>query len=379
MGNKTYVYEKIGTNYDNVYDCGIFSILLVSGNDYLVREDGLLREECMDNSPEFTVIIPVYNVAPYLRKCISSVLEQEFQSYELILVDDGSTDGSKEICDEYTNADSRIKVLHQKNQGASVARNKGIEKALGEYIIFLDGDDYWYDKKVLNKIYLRLKLSNAEVLSFNYVKIYTDMTDKPYLKEHKNMPLNRGEKESLKYQIDRDIWLSCPWNKVIKRRLFDNGNLKFRPGITSEDIDWCFRLALYAERFDFIADVIVCYRQRQTSISNAITVKKMDVLIDNIEECLSLLIQNKDNKNADILKPYIGYQYGTAIYLLTLIDNKKEYKRLISRLNEKKNILKWSHNPKIRLIRIAEGIGGIKFTVALCRIKDGLKQLLVRE
>ena len=379
MGNKTYVYEEIGTNYDNVYDCGIFSILLVSGNDYLVREDGLLREECMDNSPEFTVIIPVYNVAPYLRKCISSVLEQEFQSYELILVDDGSTDGSGEICDEYAKADNRITVIHQKNQGLSNARNVGIENAIGEYVIFLDSDDYWYDKKVLNKIFLRVRLSNAEILSFNYVKIHTYMIDEPYFKKNKNMPLDRVGKDSLKYQIERNLWLACAWNKAIKRSLFGNGNLKFRQGITSEDVDWCFRLALYAERFDFIADVIVCYRQRQTSISNAITVKKMDVLIDNIEECLSLLIQNKDNKNADILKPYIGYQYGTAIYLLTLIDNKKEYKRLISRLNEKKYILKWSHNPKIRLIRIAEGIGGIKFTVALCRIKDGLKQLLVRE
>ena len=123
----------------------------------------------MNYCPKFTVIIPVYNVAAYLAKCIDSVLKQEFKQYEVILIDDGSTDESGTICDKFAEQDKRIVVIHQKNKGLSAARNIGIENAKGEYILFLDSDDYWHDSSALNIIYSRLNVSNADILSFNYI------------------------------------------------------------------------------------------------------------------------------------------------------------------------------------------------------------------
>ena len=134
----------------------------------------------MNYCPKFTVIIPVYNVAAYLAKCIDSVLKQEFKQYEVILIDDGSTDESGTICDKFAEQDKRIVVIHQKNKGLSAARNIGIENAKGEYILFLDSDDYWHDSSALNIIYSRLNVSNADILSFNYMKFCDDVFEKPY-------------------------------------------------------------------------------------------------------------------------------------------------------------------------------------------------------
>lgn len=330
----------------------------------------------MNYCPKFTVIIPVYNVAAYLSKCINSVLKQEFKQYEVILIDDGSTDESGKMCDEFAKQDKRIVAIHQKNKGLSAARNIGIENAKGEYILFLDSDDYWHDSRALNIIYSRLSVSNADILSFNYMKFCDDVFERPYFRQDNDMPLDELEKNSLEYQVNNELWIACAWNKVIKRELFYQGKLYFNFGITSEDIDWCLRLALYAEKFDFIANVIVCYRQRKTSISKSITVQKTDMLIDNIEDCLALLETEKRIQKVDNLKPYIGYQYGTAIYSVSSIVDKKECNRLMGRLKEKKYVLKWSKNKKVQMIQLADIIGGTKFIIFLLRIKNRLDNLL---
>lgn len=107
----------------------------------------------MSNVPFFSIIVPVYNVEHYLGECIDSVISQTYEDYEIILIDDGSTDNSGSICDLYKKRfDNKIKVIHQKNGGLSKARNTGIFYAQGIYIIFLDSDDYFLDKNALSKI-----------------------------------------------------------------------------------------------------------------------------------------------------------------------------------------------------------------------------------
>jgi glycosyltransferase involved in cell wall biosynthesis len=114
----------------------------------------------MDNKPTISIIVPVYNTEKYLRRCLDSIVAQTFKDYECIIVDDGSTDGSAAICDEYEKKDSRFKVLHKENEGVSAARNVGIEYAEGEFITFVDSDDY------LSSVYLRDLYDNKE---YDYV------------------------------------------------------------------------------------------------------------------------------------------------------------------------------------------------------------------
>lgn len=322
----------------------------------------------------FSIVVPVYNVASYLNECIESIVCQNYEFFELILIDDGSTDDSGVICDEWAKRDSRVTVIHKKNGGSSEARNQGIELSKGDYIIFLDSDDYWYSDNVLNLIYSRLKINSVDVLSNNYVKVFGRKYEKPYFQQDSNMPLGISKNESFNYLVMNDLWVSCAWNKVVKRSLYEDGSLRFKKGITSEDIDWCLRLALKAETFDFINEVIVCYRQRKTSISKSVTLEKMKVLLNNIDVCVLLLENISDREKKQLLKSYIGYQFGTMIYSVATIDNKEERKILITSLKERQYLLNWSTNHKINLIRKAHSIGGMKFTITLLRICSKLRK-----
>lgn len=118
-----------------------------------------------------SVIIPIYNVEEYLEKCVNSVLNQTYSDLEIILVDDGSTDNSGKICDELKNKDNRIIVIHQENQGLSAARNAGIAKALGEYIAFVDSDDYIMED-MYETLYKNLEKTDADIsiCKYQYVK-----------------------------------------------------------------------------------------------------------------------------------------------------------------------------------------------------------------
>ena len=214
----------------------------------------------MESSNVFTIVIPVFNVIEYLSQCVQSVLLQEFYDYEIVLVDDGSTDGSGECCDELARHDNRIQVIHQENQGLSAARNTGICAAGGKYVMFLDSDDYWKDKTVLNKISERLFKTHPDVLCFNFEKTDGITAQGVNFQSIGSMPVGIKAEDSFRYITEHDLWIACAWNKAIRRELFRDGKLCFRENITSEDIDWCMRLALLAESFDYIEDVIVCYR-----------------------------------------------------------------------------------------------------------------------
>lgn len=119
-----------------------------------------------------SVIIPIYNAENYLKKCIESVLHQTLQGVEIILVDDGSTDGSGAICDQYS-VFQNIKVLHQENKGLSAARNTGLDAATGDYVAFLDSDDY-VDPEMYNEMYLTAKKENVDIVYCNYAVVKND-------------------------------------------------------------------------------------------------------------------------------------------------------------------------------------------------------------
>lgn len=118
-----------------------------------------------------SIIIPIYNVKDYLKECIDSVLMQTFRNFEVLLIDDGSTDLSGELCDKISLNDSRIRVFHKLNGGPSSTRNYGIDRALGEYIIFLDSDDYWIDKDTLSLLIEKAESENLDVVRGEFVNV----------------------------------------------------------------------------------------------------------------------------------------------------------------------------------------------------------------
>ena len=125
---------------------------------------------------KISIIIPIYNVKEYLKRCVDSVLNQSYKNIEVILIDDGSTDGSEKICDEYAKKDKRVVVVHQKNSGVSASRNKGIELATGKYIGFVDSDDYIH-KDMFEKLYNSLISTSSSISMCNYQLL--DVDEKP--------------------------------------------------------------------------------------------------------------------------------------------------------------------------------------------------------
>lgn len=315
--------------------------------------------------PRFTIIIPVYNVEAYLRQCVSSVLCQSFSDFEIILVDDGSRDASGALCDELALTDSRIRVIHQENQGLSGARNTGIQAAAGDYLMFLDSDDWWASSDCLQKIADRLAVTNADVLSFNYQKSTDGQLSDPYFQNAED-----AVEQTLPYLLDRGLWVTGACNKAISRQVFRHHDLLFRRGITSEDIDWTLRLALCAESFDYLELCVFVYRQRSGSITHSVTLKSAGCLCDNIAYCIGLLEQ-ADAKKAAVLRPFVSYQYATLLSNYASLK-KADRRELTDRVRSMLPWLQYSNNAKVRLIRMVKRFAGFRGAIALLSIKQRL-------
>ncbi|MFJ1364962.1 glycosyltransferase family 2 protein [Capnocytophaga canimorsus] len=211
----------------------------------------------------FSVIIPVYNVEKYLPECIDSVLAQDFSDYEVILVNDGSTDNSGNICDEYGKKYSNIKVIHKENGGLSDSRNFGIKEAKGQYIWFFDADDIM-EGGSLSKIMLLLKKQNIDLLSFGMREYYQD-NGKEKIVNIANKPSNiivNGVDYLSKYQID---YSSCIF--IIRREVLIKNSLFFLKGVLSEDYEFHLRLYKYCNLITHTKDVFYNYIIRTGSLS----------------------------------------------------------------------------------------------------------------
>ena len=210
-----------------------------------------------------SIIIPVYNVAPYLRCCLDSVIAQTFSEFEVIIIDDGSTDESSVICDEYADKDNRFIVVHQKNGGLSSARNAGLDICSGRFICFLDSDDY-YEPDFLQMMYDCIKDSD-----YDFVSCAANFVDE------NNGLIRRNQYPSDRMELQGDLFdcyfhsnliEDAAWNKIYRRELF-NG-VRYKEGIIYEDSEIIIRLLKKAKAALFIKEFKYNYRIRKGSILN---------------------------------------------------------------------------------------------------------------
>jgi glycosyltransferase involved in cell wall biosynthesis len=320
----------------------------------------------------FSIIVPVYKTEEYLDCCIKSVVEQSYGNFELILVDDGSPDNCGQMCDDWATKDSRIKVVHQSNGGLSAARNSGIKVAENDYLMFLDSDDRWTDNTVLESIAAYLKQTEARVLSFNYQKSFNGNIESPYFSEE---ILSSETSETITQAINKGTYVTGACNKAILRSLIVDNDLYFREGITSEDIDWTFRLALCGETFAFANVCVFTYRQLASSISHSTTPQKVECLGSNVKECVGLLGCTPQEK-IDALKSFTAYQYGTLLFNVATLP--KTYKRstLLKDVREMSWLLSCSNNKKIRMLYYANRFLGLSGTLTMLQIRKRFLDLI---
>lgn len=235
----------------------------------LCGKDDFMRELLI------TVIVPIYNVEKYINKCIESIKKQTYKNLEIILVDDGSTDRCGEICDNYSKKDNRIIVIHKENGGLSDARNTGVDWAKGEYITFVDSDDY-LDKNYIEKLYRAIKKDNTEISQCGIIKFNEELKETQYIGYSENNIITT--KQSI-IDMSKEHWVEnvVVWNKMYSKELIKD--IKFAKGMLHEDEFFTYKALYNSDKISIIKDYLYYYRQNSQSImGKKYDLKRLDIL-----------------------------------------------------------------------------------------------------
>lgn len=262
-------------------------------------------------SPKISIIVPVYNDEKYLEQCIESALQQTYQNIELILIDDGSTDQSFSICEHYRQQDQRVRLLHKANGGIGSSRNAGLAMASGEYVTFIDDDD-WLPKNAIERLYNLLVTHHADISIGNFSlfsqkkqKIYVKFTDDEYYEK------DLTPEEWLKYQYDSRYDFSqvftVPWGKLYKRELFRNIVYPLHAKVEDDLTTW--KVYLLANKITYAHCSIYTERFLQDNVSSS-TDQTSLFPIKAPEERIALLtalgMDTSQEVNAYLVRLYIA-------------------------------------------------------------------------
>lgn len=299
---------------------------------------------------KFSIIIPAYNVADYLEECVNSVLSQTHEEFEILLVNDGSTDSkTPDLCDTLATADKRVKVFHQANGGQSFARNTGLKNASGDYILFLDGDDFWTDNHFLEEI-------NKEILSY---KEKVDVVIYPfsYLYGKDDIKVRDFPKKLPRYTILTDpvslvengAMIAPVWNKCIRRDLFTE-SLMFPVGLMYEDGIWCANLLKVFTSCVVIENSHYMYRQnRDESFTSNVTNEKVYHAFLGIEENLKNFHQLSDEKQEALLI-YLSNSYISILPFVFPYLGNSEIKMFVKRF---RYLLRYAHRVELLSFKVS--------------------------
>jgi glycosyltransferase involved in cell wall biosynthesis len=281
-----------------------------------------------------SIIIPIYNMEEYLRECIDSALKQTYKDIELVLVDDGSHDNCPQICDEYVALDSRVKVIHQENGGLSVARNSGLAMARGEYVYFLDSDDY-IAENAIKELYDEAKNSNLDVVLFDGLVVdeggKRDEDNHYYLRKGRYNNVYEGKTLFVEMTSNSDYRSAVPF-LFIKKACLIKINLSFYKGIVHEDELFTFLLFMQCKRAGHLPKPLYYRRIRCGSIMSTPRTEK------NFAGCLCVL--------EEMVKYYAGNKFGAYIgnavrkHIAAFFEMTYQRYRRLSKKEQEKNMAK---------------------------------------
>ena len=305
-----------------------------------------------------SIIVPVYNVEQYLKECIESILAQTWKNFEVILVDDGSTDSSGKICDEYSQKKEFISVIHKKNGGLSSARNAGIDVAQGDYLAFIDSDDVVHPR-YLSELVAIVKREKADLAACNfYVGSLCRWKNSSEVKYD-----IRCNEDVLKKMNDNDVVVTVAWNKLYHAKFFREYGLRYPVGKIHEDMFLTPQILYYTKKMVITNEQLYFYRQRENSIMNSsFSIKQLDAL-DAIEFRIELFQHwNKQYLQASEYESYIRKsnelykkmkEEETDLY----IEAQEKIKTKMKDFRNKKsifNMLSWKYRIKLMAFLIME-------------------------
>lgn len=320
---------------------------------------------------KFSIILPVYNVEKYLRPCVDSILSQSFKDYEIILVDDGSKDSSGKICDEYSSKYAFVNTIHKSNGGLSDARNVGLRQAKGEYVFFIDSDDYLIDENVLQRISQKLKY-NPDVVAFKSIKWFETNGELSHTTTDLSVSDDRlAACEKYIELIDKDSYSNSAWSKVIKRALLVDNNIEFEKGLLGEDNDWYYKVIGVLSSVELIDEPLYVYRQRAGSITKTYKNKNLEHLLWIIEKWTNYINDGEMTGNKKVIRNSLAKQYCHAIIGYSSLENPKEY---YPQLKKYCYLLRYSANPRVKVFRKMYKLIGLRGIIFLLRFRKAIKK-----
>lgn len=312
---------------------------------------------------KLSFIVPVYNVEAYLPQCLDSILSQSTPDCETILVDDGTRDASDVICDEYSHRYSNVKVIHKANGGLSSARNAGMALAEGEYVCFIDSDDY-IEAGAVQKLLQWIDANEADICFLQTTKVFPDGSTQP-MGEELEPAMIRGKSgaEVLEFLASRPKFPGSAWAKLFRRAFLEENGLQF-PGDRrlSEDLMYCLDAFLKAERFDVLDAPFYCYRQgRAGSITNSINARyyfDTALFVTETAERFS-----RDQKALDpagsCALAFAAYEYSILLWQLVFLEG-AEAEKAHAFLKEYRWVLKYGRSSKTKLVKAVASLLGIR-------------------
>lgn len=263
--------------------------------------------DCCNDSPYFSIILPVYNGERFLAQTLDSILRQTYSNFELILINDGSIDSTLEICLRYSKADSRIKLVNKMNEGVSIARNCGLDVAQGKYLIFIDGDDILYPS-ALKELYAQLQKSSWDYLRYEYKTIDEKSADlyPNYGAKKRKKYANRQLDASgcIKYLVRGEFFL---WAGTFKRSIVEAHHLRFLEECTfCEDALFITQYLTYSQTHSYVDKVLYGYRKSANAVTAHITPKNRNDLLKVMRQLIALYAST-DGKVRKSIKQTVEY------------------------------------------------------------------------
>lgn len=290
---------------------------------------------------KISVLVPIYNAEKYIEKCLDSIVNQTYENIEIVLIEDGSTDNSLEIIKEYSKQDKRIKIISIKNNGVADARNKALENATGNYVTFVDSDDY-VEKDYVETLYTNLKKYEADIAVCNCYNII----EKTGSKNFKTFGINKVKEynniEAVENLFYYNFFRHSPWGKLYKKNLWNN--IKFPVGKNYEDLATIYKLFLKSKNVIYIPKEKYNYLIRQGSIvHNEMKKEDVEAILEYTQKILQDITQNYPTliPSAEYMVTYLNLSLWKKVpvgkykeYDKTIKNNIKKYR--ISIIKNKK-------------------------------------------
>lgn len=315
-------------------------------------------------NPYISIIIPVYNAEKFIEECLNSIYRQTYTNYEIILVNDGSTDSSPIICDTFEKNNRQTRVIHKINGGAADSRNIGLSQAKGDYILFIDSDDFWPNENCLEKLVQVInQYPQSDFIGFNLQYYWNKNKIKKWPAYDTNITEEIDKDKLIIKLIETGSFPVSPCTKIIKHSFLKENQILFQKGIVGEDILWFQDILECAKDFHFINEYLYNYRKSiSTSVSGNMNLKKFNDFLYILEKTTQYIPKSSfSNQSKKAILSFAAYNLCILLGEVRYLDKQSYYENM-DILKQYLWLLDYDLNPKVKKCKLLIRLTGINIT-----------------